>query len=201
MQVSVLFHSMSALNQLDALVARGYTRAGQGTPDEARAARYILKDYMNARLLYCHPPPDLESNMFNEETRALALERAEGTKKGPLTRVGKNASTFIPLNAPAPQEGTDSTIVQGTGRRTKILDQNFFENGTVLSPRPFVQGGGNNGVEIDRVKLYPHQQAVASDGTPLDPRQMKPVAPGQGPGKKHHKKPKKVKQRSGAGYD
>lgn len=38
--------------------ARGYMRAGVGLPDESRAARYILKDYVNAKLLYCHPPPD-----------------------------------------------------------------------------------------------------------------------------------------------
>ena len=28
-------------------VARGFTKAGQGNPDESRAARYILKDYVN----------------------------------------------------------------------------------------------------------------------------------------------------------
>lgn len=37
--------------------ARGYMRSGQGNPDESRAARYILKDYVNARLLFVHPPP------------------------------------------------------------------------------------------------------------------------------------------------
>lgn len=156
---------------------------------------------MNAKLLYCHPPPDVDSDAFNEETQALALERAQGTKKGPLTRVGKNASTFIPLDAPANPDGAESNAVQGTGRKTKILDQNFFESGTTLSPRPFISGGENDGVAVDRVKLFPHQHALANDGTPLDPRQLKMVASGQGPGKKHHKKPKKVKQRSGAGYD
>lgn len=37
--------------------ARGFMRAGKGSPDESRAARYILKDYVNAKLLYCQPPP------------------------------------------------------------------------------------------------------------------------------------------------
>lgn len=37
--------------------ARGFTKTGQGQPDESRAARYILKDYVNGRLLFCHPPP------------------------------------------------------------------------------------------------------------------------------------------------
>ncbi|KAH8835699.1 hypothetical protein DL96DRAFT_1666368 [Flagelloscypha sp. PMI_526] len=51
-------------------VARGYMRAGQGNPDEARASRYILKDYVNAKLLYCHPPPGKSDSEFNEETHA-----------------------------------------------------------------------------------------------------------------------------------
>ena len=29
------------------IVARGFVKSGQGNPDEARAARYILKDYVN----------------------------------------------------------------------------------------------------------------------------------------------------------
>ncbi|ODQ67170.1 P-loop containing nucleoside triphosphate hydrolase protein [Nadsonia fulvescens var. elongata DSM 6958] len=43
--------------------ARGYMRAGhgKGNPDESRAARYILKDYVNGKLLFCHPPPKLEN--------------------------------------------------------------------------------------------------------------------------------------------
>ncbi|KAF5015473.1 hypothetical protein F66182_13186, partial [Fusarium sp. NRRL 66182] len=37
--------------------ARGFATQGLGQPDESRAARYILKDYVNGKLLYCHPPP------------------------------------------------------------------------------------------------------------------------------------------------
>ncbi|CAD6962102.1 unnamed protein product, partial [Tilletia caries] len=38
-------------------MARGFMRQGQGQPDETRSARlrYVLKEYVNARLLYCHP--------------------------------------------------------------------------------------------------------------------------------------------------
>jgi large subunit GTPase 1 len=31
--------------------ARGFTKSGQGNPDESRAARHVLKDYVNARCL------------------------------------------------------------------------------------------------------------------------------------------------------
>ncbi|KAH0537382.1 hypothetical protein FGG08_005824 [Glutinoglossum americanum] len=50
--------------------ARGFTKTGQGQPDESRAARYILKDYVNGRLLFCHPPPSespIDPHYFNRE--------------------------------------------------------------------------------------------------------------------------------------
>lgn len=51
------------------LVARGYTKSSQGNPDEARAARVILKDYVNGKLLYVSPPPGLkiDADAFNLE--------------------------------------------------------------------------------------------------------------------------------------
>lgn len=45
--------------------ARGYMRQGKGLPDESRAARYVLKDYVNSKLLYCHPPPDYPDTPSN----------------------------------------------------------------------------------------------------------------------------------------
>lgn len=37
--------------------ARGYMTQGFGSADESRASRYILKDYVNGKLLYVNPPP------------------------------------------------------------------------------------------------------------------------------------------------
>lgn len=37
--------------------ARGYMTQGFGSADEPRAARYILKDFVNGKLLYVNPPP------------------------------------------------------------------------------------------------------------------------------------------------
>jgi large subunit GTPase 1 len=59
--------------------ARGYMTQGFGSADEPRAARYILKDYVNGKLLYVQPPPRKvdedhfviasieESRQFNKE--------------------------------------------------------------------------------------------------------------------------------------
>ncbi|SSD61688.1 probable Large subunit GTPase 1 [Saccharomycodes ludwigii] len=42
--------------------ARGYMTQGFGSADESRASRYILKDYVNGKLLYINPPPHLEDD-------------------------------------------------------------------------------------------------------------------------------------------
>ena len=47
---------------------RGYITQGFGQPDQSRAARYVLKDYVNGKLLYCEPPPDtVDGKEFNRE--------------------------------------------------------------------------------------------------------------------------------------
>jgi len=106
-------------------VARGFFTQGQGNPDESRAARYVLKDYVNAKLLYCHPPPGIDTNAFNEESRdlvKLALGNKLRTKRAPTTRVGKKADTFIPL----PQDGSDVEDYDETGPAgTAAADTNF----------------------------------------------------------------------------
>ena len=36
----------------------------RGLPDNPRTARYILKDYMNGRLLYALAPPNMQQEDF-----------------------------------------------------------------------------------------------------------------------------------------
>lgn len=37
----------------------------RGQPDQSRSARYVLKDYVKGRLLYCHAPPNLKQEEFH----------------------------------------------------------------------------------------------------------------------------------------
>ncbi|KAG8905475.1 hypothetical protein FRC00_013237, partial [Tulasnella sp. 408] len=85
-------------------IARGFARSSVGNPDEARAARYILKDYVNGKLLYCQPPPGVQPEQFNETSNAEVLKRllALRKKKAPTTRVGKMAETYIPVAPSTP---------------------------------------------------------------------------------------------------
>lgn len=43
---------------------RGFMTAN-GQPDNPRAARYILKDFVSGKLLYCYAPPNTDQNEFH----------------------------------------------------------------------------------------------------------------------------------------
>lgn len=36
-----------------------------GQPDNARSARYVLKDYVNGKLLYCLAPPGVDQSEYH----------------------------------------------------------------------------------------------------------------------------------------
>jgi len=44
---------------------RGFMKPG-GLPDQARAARIILKDFVQGRLLYCQPPPNINPETYQQ---------------------------------------------------------------------------------------------------------------------------------------
>ncbi|KZO92805.1 putative LSG1-large-subunit GTPase [Calocera viscosa TUFC12733] len=176
-------------------IARGFTRAGKGEPDEARSARYILKDYVNAKLLYCHPPPGIDADEFNTPSRALEIQRLEklGKKKAPTTRVGKDSDTFID-SAGQPSTSSTENPSQPPGLKTIALDREFFDT-NAMGSRPYVNGRSG--------RPMAHQRSVANDGTPLSAQEQRLAALGYGLGaaSKKHKQPKRAKQRSGKGYD
>lgn len=182
-------------------VARGLTRASFGMPDTSRAARYVLKDYVNARLLYCHPPPGMDADEYmsssREQTRAL-LEAAHqaGKKRAPVTRVGKGADTFVaaapadPMgpvpnaDEPAGRQATSKSVRQNAAsapdrsasQTARALDGSFFaEEGPAA--RPQVLGALRGGKQADnlggysRSTMYPHQRMLGPDGKPIDPAQ------------------------------
>jgi large subunit GTPase 1 len=185
-------------------VARGFARSGQGNPDEARAARYILKDYVNAKLLFCHPPPNYPADEFNRVTRELALRRIAGKKRAPTTRVSKVSDTY-PLGNTI-SDPHDSPLLPGQSQKSYVLDKQFFDGTTSLAARPFPKGAAGKTQSISRPILYPHHLSVADDGTPLVVDRVQVGAliantGGRPPGKKDHKKAKRTKQRSGKGYD
>ncbi|KAF5922273.1 hypothetical protein HPG69_007161 [Diceros bicornis minor] len=63
------------------LTAYGYMRGfmtAHGQPDQPRSARYILKDYVNGKLLYCHPPPEIDPVTFQHQHQRLLENKTNG---------------------------------------------------------------------------------------------------------------------------
>jgi large subunit GTPase 1 len=57
-------------------IARGFRTSFHGNPDESRAARVVLKDYVAGKLLFCHPPPSVQDeDAFNYPYRNAICER------------------------------------------------------------------------------------------------------------------------------
>mmetsp|Transcript_8023 Transcript_8023/g.11612 ORF Transcript_8023/g.11612 Transcript_8023/m.11612 type:complete len:704 (-) Transcript_8023:106-2217(-) len=57
-------------------VARSMLAASSGVPDYQRAARIVIKDYADGKLLYCHTPPEANKDGFKRETIVTAISRA-----------------------------------------------------------------------------------------------------------------------------
>lgn len=148
--------------------ARGFTRTGQGQPDESRAARYILKDYVNGKLLFCAPPPgDIDPIEFNRELydeghlpekRRLALAQMESTMDD-QTSVAD--SDVIPL-----QQGPKSTK----------LDQAFFAQGQGNSAHlrmPFNHKYSQQGTASGKLLSGRKQKTMLALEKDVDPNDVK----------------------------
>lgn len=48
-----------------------------GQPDQSRSARYVLKEYVNGKLLYCNAPPGYDQNEFHKFAARVRPEMSE----------------------------------------------------------------------------------------------------------------------------
>ena len=108
--------------------ARGFATTGQGQPDESRAARYVLKDYVNGKLLFCHPPPTpegedpIDPNEYNAELYDLAhlpARRQAALAKFAQTEGNEDIETDLASLVANKQAHTE-------GARSRNLDTGFF---------------------------------------------------------------------------
>jgi large subunit GTPase 1 len=100
--------------------ARGFTRTGQGQPDESRAARYILKDYVNGKLLFCQPPPgEIDPLEFNRELY----------DDGHLPEKRRHALAMLESGLDSMSVADSDIIPLQEGPKTRKLDGQFFGPG------------------------------------------------------------------------
>ncbi|UPK94345.1 hypothetical protein LCI18_005280 [Fusarium solani-melongenae] len=113
--------------------ARGFQTQGLGQPDESRAARYILKDYVNGKLLFVSPPPGIEDaadfnrELYDEqhlpEKRRAALAAAMDHLS---VAESSNSSHFIPMDDDSIDLAPTADAPIPAGPKSKQLDKGFF---------------------------------------------------------------------------
>ncbi|BEI89952.1 uncharacterized protein CcaverHIS019_0300220 [Cutaneotrichosporon cavernicola] len=211
-------------------IARGLTRSSFGMPDTSRAARYILKDYVNAKLLYARPPPGIDSDEFmstsHERTlEALAAQYAAGRKMQPETHVRRDADTYVApsgasvaaskateeeskdreralTNKSVRQSAATAPMRSGKVRATAFDNYFFTEGGP--APRPVVKGRLQGAADASEGGLSHTKSMISPHQRRLGPDGMPLIDEGpvrvRNNGKKHFKV-KEGKKRSGRGYD
>lgn len=144
--------------------ARGFSTQGLGQPDEARAARYILKDYVKGKLLYCHPPPvepSIDSRFFNRELYDINHLPAKRRHHPLASAAGAGSSSLADTHATEDSASlmTEDLDVGGgvpvTGEKTQRLDKRFFGPGQGMGTlnMPFHHKYSEQGKELSGRKL------------------------------------------------
>ncbi|KIW09089.1 uncharacterized protein PV09_00034 [Verruconis gallopava] len=109
--------------------ARGFATQGMGIPDESRAARYVLKDYVKGKLLFCHPPPKdppIDPQYFNREL--YDLEHLPPKRREAVAVSLEAASTAGSVN-PSLMASDDMIALPIEGQKSAQLDKSFFARG------------------------------------------------------------------------
>ncbi|KAL4630735.1 hypothetical protein GN956_G15984 [Arapaima gigas] len=102
------------------LMAYGYMRGfmtAHGQPDQSRSARYILKDFVSGKLLYCSPPPHIDAKDFQPQHSWVKLQ--EGSKKQDFFKTGNKQ--------------------QKAKRIENVVDKHFFQQENVRALTKGVQ--------------------------------------------------------------
>jgi len=103
---------------------RGFMTQGLGQPDRSRAARYVLKDYVNGKLLYVSPPPGVDdAQEFNRELYDVAhlpakRQAAVAAAMEELSVEGDDTASLLSDMLPLPR-----------GPKSERLDKAFFKDG------------------------------------------------------------------------
>lgn len=144
-------------------IARGFSTQGLGQPDESRAARYILKDYVKGKLLFVHPPPvepPLNPKHFNRELYDIS-HLPERRRANFALRAGLSSSSTAGAtgdDASLTYDDLDMLPLSGaplTGEKTVRMDKKFFGpgQGSAITSMPFHHKYSEQGKELSGRKL------------------------------------------------
>jgi large subunit GTPase 1 len=167
-------------------IARGFSTQGLGQPDESRAARYILKDYVKGKILFCHPPPAdpaIDSKYFNRELYDVNHLPAK-RRHHPLASLA--GTTSLAGTQDEDMSLMDDDLDGGVpvqGEKTQRMDKRFFGpgQGNAKISQPFHYKYSEQGKELSGRKA----KMMAALEQDVDPAELKSNS------KKHFKANKK----------
>ncbi|KAF7270041.1 hypothetical protein GWI33_016948 [Rhynchophorus ferrugineus] len=118
---------------------RGFMTAN-GQPDNPRGARYILKDYMNGKLLYCHAPPDIRQAEYHiwpekkpvNSVKMLPPRQARAIRTNKITSGDIDKVFFTGVSQSVHMKGVQGKsvglVVQGTSQENNVAKPWKAEN-------------------------------------------------------------------------
>lgn len=167
-------------------IARGFAKTGQGQPDESRAARYILKDYMNGKLLFCHPPPS--DTPINPKEFNIGLYDTEHLPQRRRAALAVHAAASV-AGSEDPSSMADSDILPAPpvqGAKSTRLDKRFFgpgQNSDGHLKMPFNHNYSEQGMASGKHLSGRKQRTMLALEKDIDPAELRAKASG----KKHFK--------------
>lgn len=168
--------------------ARGYMTQGFGAADESRASRYILKDYVNGKLLYINPPPHMEDDTpfsreecqeFNKDL--YTFEHLPETRRQQLSEAAKNKGIETLDLARDLSRLTFSSHIGGDGEKVQAKSVTHGGKQAALY---------NAAEDLDK-EFFKMNSIEGKMSTPFHKIQNQ-----DGSGKKHNKKNKKGKKKA-----
>ncbi|MCJ1388331.1 hypothetical protein MMC18_001177 [Xylographa bjoerkii] len=165
-------------------VARGFAKTGQGQPDESRAARYILKDYVNGKLLFCHPPPHdppIDALEFNRQL--YDVNHLPQKRQAFLQAHAEDITADDEEPSPMKTDGVPPPLVSGA--KTTRLDKRFFGPGQSNAGHltmPFNHKYSEQGIASGRQLTGRKQRTMIALEKNMDPADVR-----LSNGKKHYK--------------
>ncbi|XP_051006778.1 large subunit GTPase 1 homolog [Acomys russatus] len=139
---------------------RGFMTA-HGQPDQPRSARYILKDYVKGKLLYCHSPPGRDPVSFQHQHQQLLENKTKGeevrlqpgrTQKAKQIENVVDKIFFHQENVRALTKGVQAVMGYKPGSGLVTVAAGSSEN---VAGKPWKKHGNRNKKEKSR-RLYKH---------------------------------------------
>lgn len=140
---------------------RGFMTA-HGQPDQPRSARYILKDYVKGKLLYCHPPPGRDPVTFQNQHQQLLENKTKAeeirlqpgrNQKAKQIENGVDKAFFHQENVRALTKGVQA--VMGYKPGSGLLSAAAVSAENHVAGKPWKKHGNRNKKEKSR-RLYRH---------------------------------------------